>query len=167
MHHVRPHLALATPAFLVRDETAGDVAARERLLDAAFGPANIIWAVEHGHQAAISVHQYCQGLPVTERPPQGMTLSSTKMGLHEWAYSNNYSAEQRAKMKHVDMPARFSGMTIEVEEGFSDPQTRAEVQRCLAAGERESPLHTWADSLAIAGTLDAILDAVGVAYPFP
>ena len=99
--------------------------------DAAFGPANIIWAVEHGHQAAISVHQYCQGLPVTERPPQGMTLSSTKMGLHEWAYSNNYSAEQRAKMKHVEMPARFSGMTIEVEEGFSDPQTRAEVQRCL------------------------------------
>ena len=99
--------------------------------DAAFGPANIIWAVEHGHQAAISVHQYCQGLSVTERPPQGMTLSSTKMGLHEWAYSNNYSAEQRAKMKHVEMPARFSGMTIEVEEGFSDPQTRAEVQRCL------------------------------------
>ena len=99
--------------------------------DAAFGPANIIWAVEHGHQAAISVHQYCQGLPVTERPPQGMTLSSTKMGLHEWAYSNNYSAEQRARMKHVEMPARFSGMTIEVEEGFSDPQTRAEVQRCL------------------------------------
>ena len=99
--------------------------------DAAFGPANIIWAVEHGHQAAISVHQYCQGLSVSERPPQGMTLSSTKMGLHEWAYSNNYSAEQRAKMKHVEMPARFSGMTIEVEEGFSDPQTRAEVQRCL------------------------------------
>ncbi|MFN7976759.1 MAG: FAD-dependent oxidoreductase [Vicinamibacterales bacterium] len=99
--------------------------------DAAFGSANIIWAVEHGHQAAISVHQPCQGLPVTERPPQGMTLSSTKMGLHEWAYSNNYSAEQRAKMKHVDMPARFGGMTIEVEEGFTDPQTRAEVQRCL------------------------------------
>ena len=58
--------------------------------DAAFGPANIIWAVEHGHQAAISIHNYCQGMPVTERPPHGMTLTSTKMGLHEWAYSNNY-----------------------------------------------------------------------------
>ncbi len=58
--------------------------------DAAFGPANIIWAVEHGHQAAISIHNYCQGVPVTERPPQGMTLASTKMGLHEWTYSNNY-----------------------------------------------------------------------------
>ena len=99
--------------------------------DAAFGPANIIWAVEHGHQAAISVHQYCQGLPVTERPPQGMNLSSTKMGLHEWAYSNNYSPVMRQKMKHVEMPARFAGMTIEVEEGFSADQTAAEVQRCL------------------------------------
>ncbi len=99
--------------------------------DAAFGPANIIWAVEHGHQAAISIHQYCQGLAVTERPPQGMTLSSTKMGLHEWSYSNNYDAAQRQKMKHVEMPQRFSGMTIEVEEGFTEAQTRAEVQRCL------------------------------------
>jgi formate dehydrogenase beta subunit len=99
--------------------------------DAAFGPANIIWAVEHGHQAAISIHQHCHGLPVTERPPQGMTLSSTKMGLHEWSYSNNYDAVQRQKMKHVDMPQRFSGMTIEVEEGFTEAQTRAEVQRCL------------------------------------
>jgi formate dehydrogenase (NADP+) beta subunit len=99
--------------------------------DAAFGPANIIWAVEHGHQAAISVHQYCQGLPVTERPPDGMTLASTKMGLHEWAYSNNYSGAPRQKMKHVEMPKRFDGMSIEVEEGFTEEQTRAEVQRCL------------------------------------
>jgi len=99
--------------------------------DAAFGPANIIWAVEHGHQAAISIHQYCQGLPVTDRPPQGMNLTSTKMGLHEWAYSNDYSPVMRQKMKHVEMPARFAGMTIEVEEGFSADQTAAEVQRCL------------------------------------
>jgi formate dehydrogenase beta subunit len=99
--------------------------------DAAFGPANIIWAVEHGHQAAISVHQYCQGLPLTERPPDGMTLASTKMGLHEWAYSNNYSGAPRQKMKHVEMPKRFDGMSIEVEEGFTEEQTRAEVQRCL------------------------------------
>jgi formate dehydrogenase (NADP+) beta subunit len=99
--------------------------------DAAFGPANIIWAVEHGHQAAISIHNFCIGQEVTSRPPPGMTLSSTKMGLHEWAYSNNYDPAMRQKMKHVEMPQRFSGMTIEVEEGFTDPQTRAEVQRCL------------------------------------
>jgi len=99
--------------------------------DAAFGPANIIWAVEHGHQAAISMHQHCQGQAVTDRPPQGMNLTSTKMGLHEWAYSNNYDASKRQKMKHVEMPLRFENMTTEVEEGFTEEQTRAEVQRCL------------------------------------
>ena len=99
--------------------------------DAAFGPANIIWAVEHGHQAAISIHQYCQGQDVTERPPHGMTLTSTKMGLHEWAYSNNYDPVQRQKMKHVALPVRFSKMTVEVEEGFTEEQTRNEVERCL------------------------------------
>ena len=99
--------------------------------DAAFGPANIIWAVEHGHQAAISIHQFCQGLPVTERPAPGMTLASTKMGLHEWSYSNNYDPAQRQKMKHVELPLRFAKMTMEVEEGFTEEQTRAEVERCL------------------------------------
>ena len=99
--------------------------------DAAFGPANIIWAVEQGHQAAISIHNYCQGVPVTERPPQGMTLASTKMGLHEWAYSNNYDPVQRQKMKHVELPVRFANMTTEVELGFTPEQTAAEVERCL------------------------------------
>ncbi|MSO51701.1 MAG: 4Fe-4S dicluster domain-containing protein [Acidobacteria bacterium] len=99
--------------------------------DAAFGPANIIWAVEHGHQAAISIHQFCHDLPVTERPAHGMTLASTKMGLHEWSYSNNYDPVQRQKMKHVELPLRFSKMTMEVEEGFTEEQTRAEVERCL------------------------------------
>jgi formate dehydrogenase beta subunit len=99
--------------------------------DAAFGPANIIWAVEHGHQAAISIHQYCQGQDVAARPPHGMTLTSTKMGLHEWAYSNNYDPVPRQKMKHVSLPVRFSKMTVEVEEGFTEEQTRNEVERCL------------------------------------
>ena len=99
--------------------------------DAAFGPANIIWAVEHGHQAAISIHQYCQGQDVKQRPPHGMTLTSTKMGLHEWAYSNDYDPVQRQKMKHVALPIRFSKMTVEVEEGFTEEQTRNEVERCL------------------------------------
>jgi len=99
--------------------------------DAAFGPANIIWAVEHGHQAAISIHRFCQGLDVSERPPHGMTLTSTKMGLHEWAYSNDYDPVHRQKMKHVDLPVRFSKMTVEVEEGFTPEQTRNEVERCL------------------------------------
>jgi NADPH-dependent glutamate synthase beta subunit-like oxidoreductase/NAD-dependent dihydropyrimidine dehydrogenase PreA subunit len=99
--------------------------------DAAFGPANIIWAVEHGHQAAISIDNYCQGIAVTERPGQGQTLTSTKMGLHQWAYSNNYDHAPRQKMKHVDLGIRFQSMSTEVEKGFSLEQTTAEVERCL------------------------------------
>ena len=99
--------------------------------DAAFGPANIIWAVEHGHQAAISINNYCMGIPVSERPPQGMKLTSTKMGLHEWAYSNEYSSAERQKMIHVELPVRFASMRTEVEKGFTAEQTQAEVQRCL------------------------------------
>src|SRR5687768_16125181 len=66
--------------------------------DAAFGPKNIIWAVEHGHQAAISLHNYCQGQDVTQRPPRLLNLSSRKMGLHEWAYKNDYNPLERRLM---------------------------------------------------------------------
>jgi hypothetical protein len=79
--------------------------------DAAWGPENIIWAVAHGHQAAISIHNYCHGVPLTERPEQGMTLASTKMGLHEWAYSNDYSPVKRQKMTHVDLESASSSST--------------------------------------------------------
>ena len=73
--------------------------------DAAFGPANIIWAVAHGHEAAISIHSYCQGDAGDRAAARtGMTLTSTKMGLHEWAYSNNYNPAARQKMKHVELP---------------------------------------------------------------
>ncbi|MEZ4417982.1 MAG: FAD-dependent oxidoreductase [Gemmatimonadota bacterium] len=99
--------------------------------DAAWGPENIIWAVEHGHQAAISIHQYCEGLSLTDRPPQGMNLYSTKMGMHEWTYSNNYDPAARAKMVHADLQARFQEMDLEVELGFNAEQTAHEVQRCL------------------------------------
>ena len=100
--------------------------------DAAFGPANIIWAVEHGHQAAISIHNYCQGLPLTERPAPGMTLASTKMGLHEWAYSNNYNSAQRQKMMHVDLPVRFAQ---HVDRGGEGLHRRADARRGRALPE--------------------------------
>src|ERR1700683_1908177 len=60
--------------------------------DAAFGPKNIIWSVEHGHQAAISMHKFCWGESVAARMPRGVTLSSRKMGMHEWSYKNEYNA---------------------------------------------------------------------------
>ena len=71
--------------------------------DSAFGPKNIIWAVAHAHEAAISIHNLCSGKPVTERPPHGMNLITQKMGLAEWSYSNDYNPAKRAKMKHVDL----------------------------------------------------------------
>ena len=99
--------------------------------DAAFGPQNIIWAVEHGHQAAISIHNYCQSLAVTERPQTSMQLDSTRMGLHQWSYSNDYGTAPRQKMVHVELKERFGKMTTEVELGFTPEQTAAEVERCL------------------------------------
>ena len=99
--------------------------------DAAFGPKNIIWAVAHSHQAAISIHNHCQGIPVTERPPDGMNLVTQKMGISEWSYHNDYNPSPRQKMKHVDLTRRFDKLNIEVEMGYSAEQTAREVQRCL------------------------------------
>jgi NADPH-dependent glutamate synthase beta subunit-like oxidoreductase/ferredoxin len=99
--------------------------------DGAWGPENIIWAVAHGHQAAISIHNHCTGVPVTERPAVGMNLLSTKMGLHEWSYSNDYEPARRAAMKHVALQQRLMNVKVEVELGFDLDQTLREVERCL------------------------------------
>ena len=99
--------------------------------DAAFGPKNIIWAVAHGHQAAISIHQHCQGEPLDVRPPQGMNLVSQKMGMNEWSYHNDFNPSSRQKMSHVGLVERFHSLGLEVELGFSAEQAAREVQRCL------------------------------------
>ncbi|MEZ5985320.1 MAG: FAD-dependent oxidoreductase [Hyphomonas sp.] len=99
--------------------------------DAAFGPKNIIWAVEHGHQAAISIHRYCQGRDLHNRAPREVELQSAKMGMFEWRYSNAYTAAERREMEHVALVDRFTRLNIEVELGFSAEQIAVEVQRCL------------------------------------
>ena len=99
--------------------------------DAAWGPENIIWAVAHGHQAAISIDLHCQGKPVGERPPLGMTLVSAKVGMHAWAYENDYDTAKRARMQHEALEQRFHNIGIEVELGFTPEQAAGEVQRCL------------------------------------
>ena len=99
--------------------------------DAAFGPKNIIWAVAHGHEAAISVHKYCENEILQDRLPPGMNLTSQKMGIHEWSYSNDYDGSARRLMPHVDLKKRFKQLNIEVELGFSLDQTVKEVERCL------------------------------------
>src|SRR5262249_13672795 len=86
--------------------------------DAAFGPLNIIWAVAHGHEAAISIHNLCHGISVRERPKQGMRLNSQKMGHNQWSYSNDYSAANRAKIAHLDLRDRFRRLDLHGEPGF-------------------------------------------------
>jgi formate dehydrogenase beta subunit len=99
--------------------------------DAAFGPKNIIWAVAHGHEAAISIHKHCEGTSLAERLPRGVTLTTAKMGMHEWSYSNAYEPAARRIMPHVDLRKRFKKLDIEVELGFSAEQIATEVERCL------------------------------------
>ena len=99
--------------------------------DSAFGPKNIIWAVEHGHQAAISIHRHCQGESLSERLPVLMNLGSRKMGMHEWSFSNDFEPAARRKMEHVALSQRFKDLTTEVELGFTVEQVEKEVERCL------------------------------------
>tara|TARA_B100001094_G_scaffold146302_2_gene141670 strand:+ start:1199 stop:3010 length:1812 start_codon:yes stop_codon:yes gene_type:complete len=99
--------------------------------DAAFGPKNIIWAVAHGHEAATSIHKFCNKEDLVDRLPPGLNLASQKMGIHEWSYSNDYDASERTLMPHVDLKERFKQLDIEVELGFTLEQTITEVERCL------------------------------------
>ena len=71
--------------------------------DSALGPKNIIWAVAHGHDAAISIDRYCHGEDVSERPAPGVTLMSQKMGIHEWSYDNDVSLDARYKVPWRDV----------------------------------------------------------------
>jgi NADPH-dependent glutamate synthase beta subunit-like oxidoreductase/ferredoxin len=99
--------------------------------DSAFGPKNIIWAVAHAHEAAISIHNRCEGRALTDRLQPGMNLISQKMGLSQWSYHNDYNPAGRQKMEHVELTRRFESIGLEVELGFTVEQTVREVQRCL------------------------------------
>jgi formate dehydrogenase beta subunit len=99
--------------------------------DAAFGPLNIIWAVAHGHEAAISIHNYCQGRSPHDRPPRGLNLVSQRMGLQQWSYSNAWDPLKRLRVPHVPLEKRFAELRLEVEEGFDPPMAAREAERCL------------------------------------
>jgi NADPH-dependent glutamate synthase beta subunit-like oxidoreductase len=99
--------------------------------DSAFGPKNIIWAVAHGHQAAISIHKMCMGDDINDRPPPGVNITSTKMGIHEWSYDNDISLDLRFKVPHRDKIIALKDIKAEVELGFDDKLAFAEAQRCL------------------------------------
>ena len=99
--------------------------------DAAFGPKNIIWAVAHGHQAAISIDLFLRGEDVAKRPPPEVTQVSQKMGIHEWSYDNAVSIDLRYKVPHVEKARALADIKAEVELGFDPDLAFHEAQRCL------------------------------------
>ncbi|MEZ5473114.1 MAG: FAD-dependent oxidoreductase [Marinicella sp.] len=99
--------------------------------DAAWGPENVITAVAHGHQAAISIHKYCQGEPTTERPTPDVTLISQKMGFHDWLYDAHVSDDDRHIVALEDKQKALADRKLEVEKGFNLGQGYDEAMRCL------------------------------------
>ncbi len=99
--------------------------------DAAFGPKNIIWAVAHGHDAAVSIDKLCHGEDVKKRPPPDVALISQKMGIHEWSYDNDISNDQRYRVPLRDKLVALKDVRLEVELGFDQKLGYAEAERCL------------------------------------
>ncbi len=99
--------------------------------DAAFGPKNIIWAVAHGHDAAISIDKFCMGEDASVRPPPHMNLVSQKMGIHEWSYDNAIANDLRYKVPLKDVTIALKSIKVEVELGFDALLGFKEAQRCL------------------------------------
>ena len=99
--------------------------------DAAFGPKNIIWAVAHGHDAAISIDKLCHAEDVADRPPPGVTLVSQKMGIHEWSYDNDISNDLRYRVPLRDTAVALADIRVEVELGYDEKLGYLEAERCL------------------------------------
>lgn len=99
--------------------------------DAAFGPKNIIWAVAHGHDAAISIDKFCQSQDVADRPPPNFSLVSQKMGIHEWSYDNEVSNDLRYRVPLREKALALRDIKMEVELGFDPVLAFQEAERCL------------------------------------
>ncbi|WP_372759457.1 FAD-dependent oxidoreductase [Litorivivens sp.] len=99
--------------------------------DAAFGPENVITAVAHGHQAAISIDLFCRGETVDQRPAPGVTLVSQKMGIHEWSYDSAVEDDKRYVVPQAELSRTLSDRKLEVELGFDAATAFKEAQRCL------------------------------------
>lgn len=99
--------------------------------DSAFGPENIITAVAHGHQAAVSIDLFCRGEDVSNRPPPHVTLASQKMGVHEWSYDNAVENDQRYIVPLAPLQQTLKDRKVEVELGFDIGTGFKEAERCL------------------------------------
>lgn len=100
--------------------------------DAAFGPENIITAVAHGHQAAISIDLHCRGAALEQRPAPDTNLVSQKMGIHDWSYQSAVADDDRYAVPIVDLEKALADPKLEVELGFDQALALREAQRCLS-----------------------------------
>ncbi len=99
--------------------------------DSAFGPKNIITAVAHGHEAAVSIDRYLHAEAPQRRPPPHLNLVSQKMGIHEWSYDNAVSNALRFKVPWAKAEKALASIKVEVELGFDLPTAFKEAERCL------------------------------------
>ncbi|HET9821008.1 MAG TPA: 4Fe-4S dicluster domain-containing protein, partial [Burkholderiaceae bacterium] len=99
--------------------------------DAAFGPKNIITAVAHGHEAAISIDKLLRGEEIAQRPAPHVEVLSQKMGIHEWSYDNAITADLRFKTRWTKAEEALRSIKIEAELGFDEATAYKETQRCL------------------------------------
>jgi formate dehydrogenase (NADP+) beta subunit len=99
--------------------------------DAAFGPKNIIWAVAHGHEAAVSIDKVLNGEDISDRPAPAVEVMSQKMGIHEWSYDNEIALDKRYKVPHRDKVVALKDIKAEVELGFDEKLAFMEAGRCL------------------------------------
>src|SRR5262249_45126018 len=97
--------------------------------DSAFGPKNIIWAVAHGHEAAISIDKFCRGEDIRQRPPPHVSLVGQKMGIHEWSYDNDIANDQRYRVPLRDKTVALKNVKVEVELGFDRELGHLEARR--------------------------------------
>jgi hypothetical protein len=99
--------------------------------DAAFGPKNVITAVAHGHQAAVSIDLVCKGEDINVRLSPFVNLISQKMGIHEWAYDSMVETDARYVVPQADKKVTLTNRKKEVELGFDKLTGFKEAERCL------------------------------------
>jgi formate dehydrogenase (NADP+) beta subunit len=99
--------------------------------DSAFGPKNIIWAVAHGHEAAVSIDKLCNGEDIAYRPAPAVEIISQKMGIHEWSYDNDIALDKRYRVPLRDKVVALRDIRTEVELGYDEKLAFKEAQRCL------------------------------------
>jgi NADPH-dependent glutamate synthase beta subunit-like oxidoreductase len=130
--------------------------------DAAFGPKNIIWAVAHAHDAAISIDKFCQGEDVNDRPPPLFSLISQKMGIHEWSYDNEVSNDLRYRVPLREKAIALKDIKMEVELGFDPVLAFQEAERCL-----NCDIQTCSRRSCASNAMPASISARPIASPSP